>query len=132
MRSRSFLLHDSHLTCSIHHRELADTRAPQQIKSLSIIPAYIVILMAFLAASCGGATTTKPHAEAIGLRWGVTQAQSTVISVPMKDEVLRVMPQMLHNLNFRSTQQAILTFLYIINSKKVCSQIGLGIMLFLM
>ena len=86
MRSRSLLLHDSHLTCSIHHRELADTRAPQQIKSLSIIPAYIVILMAFLAASCGGATTTKPHAEAIGLRWGVTQAQSTVISVPMKDD----------------------------------------------
>ena len=80
MRSRSILLHDSHLLCSINHHERTDTRAPQQIKSLSIISAYIALIMAFLRASWGGKITTKPHGEGIGLRYGISSGQSRVVA----------------------------------------------------
>ena len=70
MRSRSFLLHDSHLTCSINHQERADIRISKQIKSLRVVRLLsLALLLAFSVTACSSGKT-KPRAMGIGLRYG--------------------------------------------------------------
>ena len=70
MRSRFLLLHDSHLTSSINHHERADTRALQQIKSLSIIRLISLALLLAVSVTACSSGKTKPRAMGIGLRSG--------------------------------------------------------------
>ena len=70
MRSRSFLLHDSHLTCSINYRERVDTRALHRIKSLSIIRLISLALLLAVSVTACSSGKTKPRGMGIGLRSG--------------------------------------------------------------
>ncbi len=61
MRSRSLLPHDSHLTCSINHHAHADTRALQQIKSLSVVRlVFLALLLAVSGTACSSGKTKPP------------------------------------------------------------------------
>ena len=70
MRSRFLLLHDSHLTSSINHQERADTRALQQIKSLSIARLISLALLLAVSVTACSSGKTKPRAMGIGIRFG--------------------------------------------------------------
>ena len=71
MRSRSFLLHDSHLTCSINHQERADIRISKHIKSLRVVRLLSLALLLAVSVTACSSGKTNPRAMGIGVRNGI-------------------------------------------------------------